>query len=97
VPAESREPAPCSLSPQPLGDVGWATRTITEATGPTKYRVLYRLSKGGVKRGDYRNGQSVIAKRILAFAKKTLTPLMEHRLVASLKAKAKEQAMAAAA
>lgn len=49
-----------------LGKAGWHTQAIAEATGLTQSQVTYRLGRAGVKRADYRNGQSEMAKFVLA-------------------------------
>lgn len=48
-----------------LGSMGFSTAFIMERTGLTKYQVVYRLTKAEVKRADYRNGHSRIAKSVI--------------------------------
>src|SRR3546814_3657509 len=48
-----------------IGEAGWHTRAIAEATGLTPSQVLYRLRQAGVKRANYRNGDSDMAKIML--------------------------------
>jgi hypothetical protein len=47
-----------------LGELGFSTRFITGTTGLTPCQVGYRLHKGEVRRGDYRNGESAIAQQL---------------------------------
>jgi hypothetical protein len=44
------------------GELGHYTRAISRATGLTESQVQYRLTKANVKRSDYRDGTSWIAK-----------------------------------
>lgn len=48
-----------------LGSMGFSTKFIVSETGLTPCQVSYRLHKGKIKRADYRNGESVMAERIL--------------------------------
>jgi hypothetical protein len=48
-----------------LGEAGWHTRAIASATNLTESQVTYRLGRAGIKRADYRNGQSEMAHYIL--------------------------------
>lgn len=52
-----------------LGEAGWYTRAIAKETGLTESQVNYRLGLAGVKRADYRNGGSEIAKVILSLVR----------------------------
>jgi hypothetical protein len=47
-----------------LGEAGWHTKAIARATHLTPSQVLYRLKRAGVRRVDYRNGVSEIAKYV---------------------------------
>lgn len=48
-----------------LGGMGFSTRMIMEHTGLSACQVSYRLSKGRIKRRDYRDGHSDVAHRVM--------------------------------
>jgi len=48
-----------------LGGMGFSTKMITSETGLTPCQVSYRLNKAHIKRKDYRDGNSVVAKRVM--------------------------------
>lgn len=48
-----------------LGEAGWHTQAIARETQLTPSQVQYRLGLAGVKRANYRNGQSDMASFIL--------------------------------
>ena len=48
-----------------LGAMGFSTRFIGEQTGLSPCQISYRLSKGRIKRADYRNGESEMAQRVM--------------------------------
>lgn len=48
-----------------LGEAGWYSKAIARETGLTPHQVNYRLGRAGIKRADYRNGQSDIARHTL--------------------------------
>lgn len=48
-----------------LGKLGFSTKAITKETGLSGHQITYRLHKFAVRRLDYRNGQSDVAKYIL--------------------------------
>lgn len=47
------------------GELGFSTAFIMEQTGLEKGPVYYRLQRAGVRRNDYRNGTSAVAKAVL--------------------------------
>ena len=48
-----------------LASLGFSNKYIEDRTGLSFGRIAYRLGKGGVKRADYRNGESAVAKALL--------------------------------
>lgn len=48
-----------------LAALGFSTKMIVEQTGLTPCQVSYRLTKGRIKRKDYRDGTSDIAQRVI--------------------------------
>ena len=48
-----------------MGALGIGNRGITKRTGLTDCQVNYRLRKAGIKRADYRNGESEMAELVL--------------------------------
>jgi hypothetical protein len=73
-----------------LGQLGLSTETIAAQTGLSVHQVTYRLGVGHVKRADYRNGTSPIARRVMDFAKRQLEPAIEKQLIKALKEPPKE-------
>jgi len=65
-----------------LGSLGQSAMAICAKTGLTKGKVTYRLRKAGVRLGDYRNGESSIARLVL----RNMRPTLERELHAHLKA-----------
>lgn len=53
-----------------LGSLGFSTRLIHHRTGLTPGQIAYRLRMGSIKRQDYRNGDSPLAGRVLAQARR---------------------------
>ena len=49
---------------------GQTTKAIMLETGLTECQVVYRLHKAGVKRADFRNGTSPVARRALPYIMK---------------------------
>jgi hypothetical protein len=45
-----------------MASMGFSTRAIIRETGLTSSQTTYRLKKAGIKRADYRNGESYMAK-----------------------------------
>lgn len=52
-----------------LGQLGFSVDTIAAQTGYTRSQVLHRLKKAEIKVGDYRRGQSQIARAVIGRAK----------------------------
>ena len=50
-----------------LGELGLSTRFIEQRTGKqlTPGQISYRLHKGGVKRKDYRDGESELVQEVI--------------------------------
>lgn len=62
-----------------LASLGFSTTMIMEQTGLTFCQVTYRLHKAGVRRIEYRNGTSPVAKAMLEANQKKARPfVMEH-------------------
>ena len=62
-----------------LAQLGFSTKFIIEKVGFTPCQVSYRLHKAGVKRSDYRNGHSVVARSVHAAAQANQLPLVERK------------------
>ena len=63
-----------------MGSLGFSTRHIIEHTGLTPSQVCYRLRLGGIKRSDYRNGNSAVASSMLRKARVIAVPVVEDHL-----------------
>lgn len=48
-----------------LASLGMSTKKIMEETGLSNCQITYRLKIADIKRADYRNGESEMAKRII--------------------------------
>lgn len=57
----SEEDLQCAI----LASLGFSTKHIMNVTGLTQCQVTYRLNKAHIKRADYRNGTSDMAKRVI--------------------------------
>jgi hypothetical protein len=64
-----------------MGSLGQSAAAISAKTGLTKGKVTYRLRKAGVRLGDYRSGESSIARLVL----RNMRPTLERELYAHLK------------
>jgi hypothetical protein len=64
-----------------MGSLGQSAAAISAKTGLTKGKVTYRLRKAGVRLGDYRSGESSIARLVL----RNMRPTLERELHAHLK------------
>jgi len=53
------------LSVPMLASLGMSDRCIMERTGYTQSQVTYRLRQSGIKRRDYRDGSSTMARRVI--------------------------------
>lgn len=51
-----------------LAGMGFSTKLIMEETGLTACQISYRLKMAAIKRADYRNGNSDMAKRMMEHA-----------------------------
>jgi hypothetical protein len=63
-----------------LGSLGFSTRYIQSKTKLTNGKITYRLKKASVKRMEYRNGQSDIAKLVLRNLRPTVERELHHYL-----------------
>jgi hypothetical protein len=62
-----------------LGSLGFSTEYIKRQTKLTPGQIQYRLRKGVVKRTDYRNGRSSVAKLVLEASEvKTVEQVKKH-------------------
>ena len=48
-----------------LGSLGFSTKLIMARTGLSPSQIGYRLKVGGIKRSDYRNGESLLADTMI--------------------------------
>ena len=69
-----------------LASLGFSTRYISQKTGLSACQVTYRLTKGQVRRADYRNGTSDIARSILRRNADIAEPLLRRAIRATLAA-----------
>jgi hypothetical protein len=51
-----------------LGSLGMSTKCISDKTGLSPCQVTYRLGRANIRRVDYRNGDSYVAKRVMKYA-----------------------------
>lgn len=65
-----------------LGAMGFSTRFIWRETSLSDGQIAYRLKKASIRRMDYRNGDSDLAKMML----RNVRPTAEQQLVKHLKA-----------
>jgi hypothetical protein len=63
-----------------LGSLGFSTKLIMEHTDLTPGQVGYRLRKGGIRRLDYRNGESAVASAMLQKARVIAVPAVKEHL-----------------
>jgi hypothetical protein len=63
-----------------LGSLGFSTKLIMEHTDLTPAQVGYRLRKGGIRRMDYRNGESAVASALLHKARVIAVPTVKEHL-----------------
>ena len=67
-----------------LGAQGFSTRFLMERTGLSACQVTYRLHAAGIRRCDYRNGHSPVAKALLKATQDTVDRLLvkhiQHQL-----------------
>ena len=74
-----------------LALLGFSTKLIMRKCSLSKSQVLYRLNKTGIRRWDYRNGESEIAAFVIQKTKdatkreleQRLRPLLIHRKAAA--------------
>ena len=69
-----------------LAGLGFSTALIVKKTGLTPCQVSYRLGKARVKRSDYRNGGSQVAKVVIA----NTADLAEASIMARIKKELKQ-------
>ena len=63
-----------------MGQLGFSTEYIAAMTGLTGGQVLYRLRRGSVRRGAYRNGESSSARIVLMQTERALCRAIVARL-----------------
>lgn len=63
-----------------LGSLGFSTKLIMEHTDLTPAQVGYRLRKGGIRRMDYRNGESAVASAMMQKARVIAVPAVKEHL-----------------
>jgi len=71
-----------------LGSLGFSTRCIMEHTDLTPSQIGYRLRMGGIRRIDYRNGESPVATALMKKARTIAIPAVEKHLHQVLRQKA---------
>lgn len=67
-----------------LGSMGYDTVCISARTGLTPAQVYYSLHKHGIRRAEYRRGESAVAKMILNQAAVRVQPLVDRMVRLSL-------------
>lgn len=63
-----------------LGSLGFSTKFIMGRTALTPGQISYRLRRAGVKRSDYRNGESSLSTTILVRARPVAIPAVKAHL-----------------
>lgn len=63
-----------------LGSLGYSTKMIAAETGLSNHQINYRLNKSGVRRTDYRNGNSRYAKIVMKLARDKTAGLLAYDL-----------------
>lgn len=63
-----------------LASLGFSTRLIQKRTGLTHGQVAYRLRRAGVKRADYRNGESSLSSSVYRNSRSLAMPAVEAQL-----------------
>lgn len=63
-----------------LGSLGKSTKFIAKYTGLSPCQVTYRLSRGRIKRRDYRDGTSGVSKEILNVIMPRIDPIVRRHL-----------------
>jgi len=74
---QTNEELRCAL----FAGLGFDTAMISAYTGLTPGQVNYRLHKAGIKRSDYRHGESAIAQRIIHYAIPAYTDAQLRRVL----------------
>jgi hypothetical protein len=73
-----------------LGSLGFSTKFIMEHTEFSPSQIGYRLRMGGIRRLDYRNGESTIASSILRGARAIAIPIVKSKLLDAIKTRGLE-------
>lgn len=63
-----------------LASLGFSTEYISNATGFTSSQVVYRLRLAGVKRIDYRSGESTVARIVLRTVERKASTSIGRRI-----------------
>jgi hypothetical protein len=64
-----------------LGELGLSSAAIEQRTGLKPHCINYRLSKAGIKRSDFRNGESRIADQVIRTFSPALTRTFNETVV----------------
>lgn len=70
-----------------LAEFGFSTRKIVSDTGLTPSQVQYRLQKFGIKRKDYRDGDSLGARTVIRVARREISEPLSNQLAHTLRVK----------
>ena len=70
-----------------LGSLGRTTKSICRVTGFTPCQVTYRLAAAGIRRMDWRDGSSPIAKYAEQAASEYVTNILRAKLIRHAKGK----------
>jgi hypothetical protein len=68
-----------------LASLGFSTHMICDKTGLRPHQVTYRLGKGEIKRSDYRNGSSPVARAMLRQHTDIAEPVLRAQLQKTLR------------
>lgn len=82
---------PADLRVLILGSLGFSTEFIRRHTRLTESQIGYRLQKGGVRRVDYRNGQSPVCNMVLRSAEVEISNNIRRRVERQNRAIAQQQ------
>lgn len=63
-----------------LGSLGFSTKLIHARTGLTPGQIAYRLRMGGIRRQDFRNGESALAERVLTQTNRVATSEVQSHI-----------------
>ena len=69
------------------GSMGFSTYFIMRHTNLTTSQIAYRLRKGSIRRKDFRNGQTIVAARLLQQVRTVAIPAVKKHLKEVMKGK----------